>query len=386
MKVQDKKREQTVRINGVNLGLAIILNFIVGTINDYVPISNLFPICMFALGLVSLINSKFEKGHLFVPIRVLVFFLLFGLQVIFSLIYMPSQITKYYAECFFLIGIPAVFLSMCECDYSYTRHAVLAISALCTSHFISILEKEYSAYTAGEQMGNAYSILAIFFVAMWTIFDTDDKHFWKVLSGVEGVLCLSIFVKVLTRGIWLCIIVFIIFMIYKKVQNQRLRWILIIALPFAFALIMYFFMHTLVHTQWYYVLFMSRSADILNGRGILFERAFSYRGILDIIFGSGIGSYYGKYQTYPHNLFAQLYHDQGIISVLLIFYLLVSGIKKIFSNAVKGKLREYVTILLLCASLVKLMVSSYFWIEQLFWISMGLLMTKSRIETDMRSC
>ena len=386
MEDYDKKREQRARYCGVILGLAIVLNFIVGTINDYAPINNLFPIGMFVLGFASLLNSKFEKGSLRVSIKVFVFFLLFGIQVLFSLISSPSQITKYYAQCFFLVGIPAMFLSTRECDYSYTRHSILVISAVCISHFISILSREYTAYTAGEQMGNAYSLLAIFFVAVWTIFDTDDKTLWKVLAGIEGGLCISVFVKVLTRGIWLCIIIFSIFLIYKKVKNQRLKWIMIIGLPIVFVLAIYYIMHALVYTEWYYKLFYTRSADILNGRGLLFQRAFSYRGIPEIFIGSGIGSYYSKYQTYPHNVFAQLYHDQGIFSVLLVIYIMISSAKKTIKCAIKGEKREYLTVLLVCAGFVKIMVSSYFWVEQLFWISMGLLMKEPSIESNLRSC
>ena len=83
---QEKAKEQKARYCGVILGIAIVLNFIVGTINDYVSFSNLFPICMFILGLSSLHGSTFEKGVLRVSRKVYVFFLLFGLQVLFSLI------------------------------------------------------------------------------------------------------------------------------------------------------------------------------------------------------------------------------------------------------------------------------------------------------------
>lgn len=157
--------------------------------------------------------------------------------------------------------------------------------------------------------------------------------------------------------------------------------LMVILCPAVIFGIYYLFKTFLMNTKWFYNLFYMKSEDVLNGRGQLLAQAFSYRGVLETFIGSGVGSYYGMYKTYPHNIFAQLYYDQGLIAVFIVVTIFISGCKGLIRKAVNGQKQSCFLVLVICAGFVKLMVSSYFWIEQLFWIMMGLALAGSRKTT-----
>lgn len=372
------KTDKLNRINGIFLGIAAVMNFAVGAVSDYIAISNLFPLSMTALGIVAVLtNILYGQVMWRVSVKEFFFFFVFTVQVLVGVILGRSSNSIYYAQCFFCIGIPSLFLATRKIDYDILRHTVLIVAIGSISHFISILSREYTIYTSGEQMGNAYSILVILFVAGWTLLDSDDHVLWKIISTVIAALCFSILVKVMTRGAWLCVFAFIGYLLWKKTKSKKVILLLLILLPLIVIALYYAYRTFLVNSKWFYNIFSMKSGDLMNGRDILLKRAFSYRGLVETLIGSGIGSYYGMYSTYPHNLFAQLYYDQGIVALLTVVTVIISGCKGLLHSIENGKKSDCFLILVICAGFVKLMVSSYFWIEQLFWIMIGLALSRS---------
>lgn len=379
------KTDKLNKFNGIFLGIAAVMNFAVGAVSDYIAVSNLFPLSMIALGIVAILtNILYGQVMWRVSVKEFFFFFVFTVQVLVGVILGRSSNSIYYAQCFFCIGIPSLFLATRKIDYDILRHTVLIVAIGSISHFISILSREYTIYTSGEQMGNAYSILVILFVAGWTLLDSDDHVLWKIISTIVVVLCFSILIKVMTRGAWLCVFAFLGYLLWKKTKRRKLFLLVIIFAPLLVIIAWSIFTKYISHSEWFANIFSLKAGDLLNGRGNLLEYGFSYRGIFKMIFGSGIGAFYGSYRTYPHNLFAQLYYDQGMVALLTVVCFFISGCKGLMYNAVNGEKSDCFLILVICAGLVKLTVSSYFWIEQLFWIMMGLILNRSKYQTVLR--
>ena len=373
------KTDKINKINGIFLGIAAVMNFAVGTVSDYIAISNLFPLSMIALGIVAVLtNILYGQLKWHISVKEFVFVSVFTVQVLVGVILGKSSNSIYYAQCFLCIGIPSLFLATRKIDYDILRHTILIVAIGSISHFISILSKEYTIYTSGEQMGNAYSILVILFIAGWTLFDSNDSILWKIISTLIAALCFSILIKVMTRGAWLCVFAFIGYLVWKKTRSKRVILLLLLLLPLILMALYYTYRTFLVNSKWFYNIFSMKSGDLMNGRDILLKRAFSYRGLVRTLIGSGIGSYYGMYSTYPHNVFAQLYYDQGLIALVMVATVIVSGCKGLLHSIENGQKSDCFLILVICAGFVKLMVSSYFWIEQLFWIMIGLALSRSK--------
>lgn len=374
MKTKHELKNIMVKFNSVLLGIALILNFLVGAVNDFISVTNLFPICIFIIGSSMFISKLYHKQvSLKIPLNIFAFLLLFLVQIVLSFFIVNSDMTIYYAQCFFLVGIPSIYIALQEKDIVIVRHVVLILSILCFQHFLKILTSEYTIYTAGEQMGNAYAILPIFFITIWTVLDTNDNLKWKIIATIDAIMCFLILVKVMTRGAWLCVLIFLLFIMCRKFINKKSFIMIMIVTPILIILGFYLFNSYLVNTEWYYNIFSMKSSDILNGRDILLKKVLVNRGFFPILFGSGIGSFYAEYKTYPHNIIAQLYFDQGIITVFIVISIFVVYGKGMIKNALKNYDSDYLLVMIICAGLIKLMVSYYFWIEQLFWIMIGLL-------------
>lgn len=373
------KNNRIVQINSILLGMAFIMNFIAGTVNDYVAINNVFPLGMLILFLISFLANLLKKGiSLIVLKKMLVLVVLFGLQFLFTFVTCEYEMSLYYLQCFLLVGISGLYLSQNDIDVSIVRHTVLILTLACCTHFITILTKEYSVYTAGDQMGDAYSVLVILFVSLWTIVDSKDELKWKIIALFESIICLVILTKVMTRGAWLCIFAYVSFLIWKKLTNKKFAIFFTILFPLLSILILTYVLPILVNTEWFSNMFLLKAGQTLNGRESLLGNIFSSRGIIPVLFGSGIGGYFENYGIYPHNVIAQIYYDQGLLALLVIGIIVFKSIKHLISSALKGNVYDHLIILAFCAGIIKLMLSSYFWIEQLFWIFMGLIIYRNK--------
>lgn len=383
MELYTCKNNKLVQLNSILLGIALIMNFIAGTVNDYISINNVFPLGMLILFLVSCLNNLLKKGiSLLVSKKMLILVLLFGIQFLFTFIVHEYAIGLYYMQCFLLVGLSSLYLSQNNINVVSVRHTILIVPLICCTHFIVILSKEYTVYTSGDQMGDAYSLLIILFVSLWILVDSKDALKWKIIAFVESLFCLIILTKVMTRGAWLCIFVYVIFLIFKKITNKKIAIFFIILFPLLSIFILTYILPMLAHTEWFSNMFLLKSSEIWNGRESLLENIFTKRGILAVLFGSGIGGYFNNYGIYPHNVIAQLYYDQGLVTLLIIGIIIFTSIKGTISSSIKGNDYDHLIILVFCAGIVKLLLSSYFWIEQLFWIFIGLVICRSKYKME----
>lgn len=375
----DAKRAE--RYNGVLLGAAIIMNYIVGAINDIVFVSNLFPLGMLLLGMLTFaMNIVLGQEDFSISVTLIGFVWIFAFQIMIALNpLLRIHKSVFYAQCYVFVGLTSLYMATRKKNIDSVRHSVLAFAGVFGYHLIKILNMEYTVYTAGDQMGNAYAILAIIFSALWTLIDSHDSWRWKGIACVELILCFAIMIKVMTRGAWLCIFAFSGFLALKKSKGKQLFIYFILGMPILIIVSYIIFVKVIKESSWYNAMFAMKSDDVLNGRGSLLKQAMTYRGFLPMLFGSGVGAYFETYLIYPHNVLAQLYYEQGILILFYVLHLLC-GIVEAFKGALANNQEDYLIIVVVCSAFVKLMVSSYFWIEQLFWILMGLLIQKASQE------
>lgn len=370
-------KEANISLNSICFGIYLILNFIAGAVADFVEIQNLFPVLAFVIGVLLLIRTtSINKKMLKIKPLLLWLVVLIVVQFIFSLLTTESEITSHYFLCFVTIGLSGLFVASKDVDFKKARHTVVLLSVLNCYHFIKMIGSEYTVYTAGEQMGNAYSVLMILFLSLWTFIDGKETIRWKLLSSADIVLCFALLIKVMTRGAWVCVAVFIILIMLKEFRGKKAFFYVFLLIPISI-IIMPFVLDTyLKNTTWYYFMFADRANNVLNGRDTLLKTAFAYNGIIRLFIGSGIGSYYSAYNTYPHNIIAQLFYDQGLISLIVFGKIILSGLKGIVRDFIYGDEMAFLIISLSCASLLRLMISYYFWIDQLFWLLLGLLIKR----------
>lgn len=82
-------------------------------------------------------------------------FFVLTVQVIVGVLLGRSSNSIYYAQCFFCIGIPSLFLATRKIDYDILRHTVLIVAIGSISHFISILSSEVAIW-AREKTQHKY--------------------------------------------------------------------------------------------------------------------------------------------------------------------------------------------------------------------------------------
>lgn len=352
------------------LGIILIMNFVVGFINEYIEIQNLFPILIAFLGAL-LVAYNLIKKKLKAQINIGIFGVvcMFAVQLIFSALLINRPITIYYIQCFGCVAIPCMYIGSADIDLRIVRHTSLIAALMCCTYYCTLLTKEYTVYNSAEQMGTAYSLVPIICISCWTIMHTRDRWGWKLIAIVHVCACIMLFVRFMTRGAWACIFVFFVICVLTWKKKRSVKIVAIAAGPIIAVMVYYLLISCFVNTDLYQLLFVAKSDDFFNGRTDLYLKAFSYRGVIPSLLGSGIGAFYTENrQTYPHNLFGQLYYDQGLVVMLYIIVIIACAMILFWKYNKENKQDAYLLLLLLCASILRLMVSYYFWIDQLFWV------------------
>ena len=152
-------------------------------------------------------------------------------------------------------------------------------------------------------------------------------------------------------------------------MNYKNRFVFIFVIAFAFVFLLVFW-DFISSSGWFVRVFGVKSNRILNGREYDIQLSFSYRGFIPFLFGSGVGSAYLYGGTeYIHNLFGQLYYEQGIILTIFVLVVIIKAIAFIFKKQrINNNEKKYIMSVFLCCSIVRLMVSYYFWIDANFWL------------------
>ena len=115
--------------------------------------------------------------------------------------------------------------------------------------------------------------------------------------------------------------------------------------------------------------YMYSNESMSAGRDILYIKAAN--GIADSpIWGHGIGSFDNYSGVYPHNIILQLLYEGGLILAIPLLFLLVKGILLIFSFRHDQLYRNFL-LLIFCAGVFELFLSSYLWMSICLWFFYG---------------
>ena len=367
-RVTDKSIIQTSMI----VGLILNGNFIVNTISHFVKISSLYAVYMISLGMICLLVNKS------VPIisnkKVFLCVIVIFLQFFFSIWEIGNIRTNHFFQCFIAIGLPCCLIGMNNFEEMIACKTVIVSSLVCAANYYYINTGTYNVYNSGEQMGLAYSLLPPIMVSIIVLLGTDNKK-WRIVSIFTILLSVFSLFKLMTRGAYICLLAFIFFVVALNIKTWLKRKTSIIGVMLGISLIMFLMLrYPIYESAWYHHVFGLKSENILNGREIDIEALKEWRGMWKSFWGSGIGSYKANTgNDYIHNIFGQVYYEQGIYSAFFLLLIIISSIKSIIKRQVNNRL----LLALIAVSVLRLQMSYYYWIDATFWLFIGVSMSQS---------
>lgn len=353
---------KSLEINSALIGILILANLIANTVSMIIEIPNIFAIIVTLIMITSIIKTGIKFSY-----RVLFLILIIIAQFSISLLLIDSSMTNRFFISFISIGIPSMIVASKPFSIFKVTEVIQLITLFCSPYFIKILATKYSVYDAGMLMGLGYAILPVILTALLILFDSNIRK-WKIIALINLILSISISIKLISRGYFISILFFIIFFTFYKLRNKPINILKISVILLLFSIIYILFFHDyVVDSEWYYALFETKTEDFLNGRSSDYQNIMKPRPILNILFGSGIGSYYSNYgYPYIHNIIGMVYYEQGAFLLLVILYIFGFSFFKFFTSKVRGN--RMLILFLLSTSVIRLMVSYYFWIDQIFWL------------------
>lgn len=351
---------------GVLAGIMLNANFLAAAISNVVSVSNIYIYLLVAAALLVLAVNGFKlpvlREHLLIV-------LVIAVQLLFGKISINSEMTDRFMLCFIGVGLTCLVLVSYQIDIDAMLLSLIFSSLICIPYYMILFRMTFTVYNAGNQMGIAYSIIPSIMASIIITF-RNDKPILRVLSIVVGAMGVLVLFRMMTRGAYLCLFIFIMgFICVMNQEKKSKKLMVILAMVFAIGLFAYFFGERIVSSTWFYRLFGTKEGNILNGRERDLEIAFSWRGMDKFLLGSGIGSFKKfEYTEYIHNILGQIYYEQGIYSVIFIVIIIFKTITAFFGKKVNNKNEKIILLMLFCAGIVRLMVSYYFWIDQYFWV------------------
>ncbi len=110
--------------------------------------------------------------------------------------------------------------------------------------------------------------------------------------------------------------------------------------------------------------------DISNGRIGIYKLALT-EFLNSPIVGNGIGTFtINGEHSYPHNVIIQMLYESGIIYTIILCIPVAVFIRRLFNRGLDDA-NKIVAMFLLCLSFIGLMLSSYYWNQQAFWLIVG---------------
>ena len=301
-----------------------------------------------------------------------------------------NYINSYFIQFLFYGGVIFILLSI---PYSYKKivFGMSVISLLILINPISIVNNiistsfvEYSMIP----MGTSYSILpsVVASIIYFLYYKSRDDGYLVKISYLINFFLLILLIFEANRGISVALLILLYtiwFSGFKKRTYRRTR------LTFAYLSI---FLLTIGVLNIEQVLVMTnnflqkmgieiatisksvykiQTAGLLNGRDDVYHNAWDLI-LYNPLFGSGISSYAYHYDGfYPHNIILQLLLEFGIIFSIPFFILLLKSLLISFiSLKDDNKYNEFKVFIIFCfvCSIPRLMLSSYFWQDQMFWL------------------
>lgn len=255
-----------------------------------------------------------------------------------------------------------------------------------------IPENEYSNTIS---MGESYAFLVpvianIIYLKFY--FKNDAYKVPMLVVSVVNIIYLLYLVTMGSRGPLICIIglfVFITLLSYKPLYgisiHKKRCLICIVGFAIIFLFIDKFLLFLLnvfnsIGIESYAIqkfISLSQSGDITNGRNIIYNQ--SWDGIFNSPFiGNGFDQFFNNTgSVYPHNSVLQVLYDGGLLfSLILLLPVIVFVIKK-YKVATRN---SYILLtFFLFAGFVSSMFSDNLWMQPMFWLFSGIVLTKNQL-------
>ena len=366
--------------------LSYIFNLFLGISGGVVTFVYIFSALLVFLGALingGKLNIQIKNYNLFLIIYVLIAFLL-------SFIFAPGKGVKDYVTDFIATGVITFFLI----QNKYSNRYVLIINMMMGVFFCinptryinsSLLSISYDR----ASMFASYILVPIILSAIYHfMYFREKKYYLYILYLLDGFVLLRT-ITILGRGPILSLIVGVIIAFLFRSNNkwtnrpnkQKLRYIVLIVLGFILFVEgeeLLLLTYNLFERMGIHVAALIKSVDLIssNQGELLNNRNIRWSWAIEMIaenpiFGNGIGSYYDRYQTWPHNFILQLFVELGILGALPILILFIRSILWMFFGNIDKE--EAVMIgFLFSISIPRLMLSSYLWHHPEFWMFMFL--------------
>jgi hypothetical protein len=371
-----KTKNKAIQYNSAIIACLILSNLIANTIYIFLKLPNIFPATILLL----FVSSIVMTGIMFKK-RVAILVIAIFIQFLLSLLVIQSNATTEFLFAFASIVIPSMFIASKPFDIKKVLKAIQIIGLICSPYVFYIIYTDFTIYDSGSLMGIGYSVLPVIISSLIIIFGEYNKK-TKYLSFFNLITITIASAKFISRGYFVsvlaCIIILCLFKFKQKAYSTLKVSILVFIAIVPLALL---FSQPIKSSQLYYNLFELKSNDVLNGRTSDLSNLQQHRPINEIIFGSGIGSYYKNHNAlYIHNIFGMTYYELGIFYTLAIFLLVSRFIVSLFRN-IKEKDR-IIILFLLCTSIIRLFVSYTFWFDQIFWIFVAYYISQIAYKTN----
>lgn len=386
-----KRRKLSTFINSICLSLAICSGAVALLLAS---LGLAFSYITFFIYLISVLTSYTTtfllKNKIHIYKYSIFFFLLLVLLFLFNFLFRNNNATsiKYFIQ-FLGIGTPMLMLSFLEVDYKKTLVFVM-FSGVLLSPFLYFI-KQYSVLNTFNydvlEMGTSYVLLLPISATIIHIFFYFEKKVWIIFPYAFNFGLSLFWIRYSVRGSLLAAALLLLFLIMKKILllertkriNAAIIFTCVIALSFLLIMVLLPFVANLLEKNEINISFLNktillfqRSGSITNGRDDIYNHVLSLiQG--HVIFGRGIGFYQETFDTYPHNIILHLLLELGIIAVLAFFLYLFVSFYVFFSNDKQIDDEKPLLIIAFFGSVPRLLLSSYFWQEHIFWLSVFLL-------------
>lgn len=373
-----KRVSNYIDINSLLIAMLLIINYIVGVLNIIISLPNLLTILCIIIFIFTIIRNKFmiKKKHI-------LFFLITGVQVILTLLIynMNSNFQIKFILGYLLNSILIVYVV----SFNYNFNKICKyISVIFTILIWSLLFFKPQSYDPGSMMGRSYSILPFFLASIYYLSGyVKDKKINKIIIFTSNIIYIISMYKFLTRGVVLSITVYLyllyIFNILSSSKNFKKVFFILVS---SIIIVIVFLNFTTIITEMNSFLlnnnikikFLNKMVILLdennldNGRFLLYKiswNSFKKNPIL----GNGIGALDRLHGiNYDHSLILQLLNEGGIIFFIIHISIIIKGLIIILKKFNEESNISHFLLLLLCNSLIRLSVSSTFWLDQGYWM------------------
>lgn len=359
--------KRIVNFNSWLVSIMISANIIGIAINRQLHIENPLVIIIISCFILSIIVNK--KIPSITTILICYYFIFFYAM---SYIFADNLYLRDYFISFIFYAIPSFYIVKQPFETDRMLRNMTIIYTILLPMYLLI---DFQLVDPGGKMGYGYSIVPGIMAAIYCLGNKDNRLKKRFLFLLLLLAYLYISLVFSSRGIYLTIIVFSTLLFITRNSNvKNIMYGIITLVLTMYAYIEYKTIISIIGNigralsinAINHSIILLEANDFSNGRALLYDIA--VKQIYDkVIFGYGIGAFQSDNGIYEHNFILQLLHEGGILFTLPIITIITFGIIAIFNRHVDNGYR-YLLAFLFSLSIIKLMVSSVFWKEPVFWM------------------